>query len=281
MIFLGERLFFDGLIGNLEISASKGKRGKKVELEELTKLNPPFIAIGLKEIKMLIRTPIYLLNSIVGVIIVPIIIVISTFMNGKESLGSLNMLIGDKSYITTLFGIGMITLFGVMNCVGCTTFSREGKSFWIQRTMPIKEKDQIFGRILSSLFVQVIGIIALIGGISFITDITLENIFWITFLGLIGSIPMTELGMIVDIFRPLLDWDNPQKAMKENLNVLIAIGIGMLYVFVVGFLAYKLLMAEVDILAIYGIMGLIFIVSSYGFYIPLKNLIKRQFGILE
>ena len=281
MIFLGERIFFDGLIGNLEVSVSKGNRGKKIELDKYNKLKSPFIAIGLKEIKMLVRTPVYLFNSIVGVIIVPIIIVISAFMNGKESLGELSVFIGGKSYIVALFGIGLITVFGVMNCVGCTTFSREGKSFWIQRTMPIKAKDQIFGRILSSLFVQVIGIIALIGSIAFITKITLENVFWIVFLGLIGSIPMTELGMIVDIFRPLLDWDNPQKAMKENLNVLISMGIGILYVFVVGFLVYKMLMSGFNILTIYGTIGLIFIVSSYGFYIPLKNLIKKQFEILE
>jgi ABC-2 type transport system permease protein len=78
-----------------------------------------------------------------------------------------------------------------------------------------------------------------------------------------------------------LDWDNPQKAMKENLNVLISMGIGILYVFVVGFLVYKMLMSGFNILTIYGTIGLIFIVSSYGLYIPLKNLIKKQFEILE
>lgn len=34
MIFLSERIFFDGLIGNLEVSANKGKSGKKVQLEK-------------------------------------------------------------------------------------------------------------------------------------------------------------------------------------------------------------------------------------------------------
>ena len=49
----------------------------------------------------------------------------------------------------------------------------------------------------------------------------LNNIIGIVLLGLLGSIPMTELGMVVDIMRPLLVWDNPQKAMKENLNVFL------------------------------------------------------------
>jgi ABC-2 type transport system permease protein len=29
--------------------------------------------------------------------------------------------------------------------------------------------------------------------------------------------------MIIDLARPLLDWTNPQKAIKQNLNVLLAI----------------------------------------------------------
>ena len=28
--------------------------------------------------------------------------------------------------------------------------------------------------------------------------------------------------MIIDLARPLLDWTNPQKAIKQNLNVLFA-----------------------------------------------------------
>ena len=33
---------------------------------------------------------------------------------------------------------------------------------------------------------------------------------------------LTAVGMIIDLARPLLDWTNPQKAIKQNLNVLLA-----------------------------------------------------------
>lgn len=150
----------------------------------------------------------------------------------------------------------------------------------IQRTIPIKAKDQIFGRVLSSLLVQFIGVGAVLCTVAYLGYLTIENVFWITILGVLGSIAMAELGMIIDIYRPLLDWDNPQKAMKQNLNVLIAMGIGALYLLGVGFLVYKLL-DKVDILFIYGIMGLVFIITSFVLYMPLKKLIERQFQILE
>lgn len=278
MLFSSESLFFDGLIGNLEVGNSKRS---KVKVKDFSQRTPAFLSIGLKEIKMLLRTPIYLFNSIGGVVLLPIILIISTSADGGASLGALKTLIKGNLHLISFFGIGMIVLLGSMNCIGCTTFSREGRNLWIQRTMPIKIRDQIFGRILSSLFVQLIGVVALLGSLAYINTITIENIFWIIVLGLLGSIPMTEIGMIVDIFRPLLDWDNPQKVMKQNLNVLIAMGVGGLYLLAVGFLTYKLFMAGINILIIYGIIGLIFIVSSWGLYTPLKKLIKRQFEIIE
>ena len=48
-------------------------------------------------------------------------------------------------------------------------------------------------------------------------------------MGLLGSIPTTQIGMAIDILRPMLDWDNPQRAMKQNLNVLISLAVGALY----------------------------------------------------
>ncbi len=41
-------------------------------------------------------------------------------------------------------------------------------------------------------------------------------------IALAAAAALTALGMIIDLLRPLLRWTNPQKAIKQNLNVLIA-----------------------------------------------------------
>lgn len=278
MIYLGEKVFFEGLIGNNEVHASKGS--KKINVKDFGKKSPAYLAIGLKEIKMLVRTPVYLFNSIGGVVIMPIILIMSFLTGGDQSMDLISNLMVNNANLVSLASVGLITLLGIMNCVGCTTFSREGRSMWIQRTLPIGAKDQIFGRVISSLFVQLIGIVILIGVIAYIGVLNLESILWIIILGVLGSITMTELGMIVDILRPILDWDNPQKVMKQNLNVLIAMGVGTLYILGVGFLTYKLI-DMIDIMFIYILVGIIFTVSSFIFYILLKKLIERKFKALE
>jgi len=278
MVFLSEGIFFGGLIGSLEVYTSQS-RGK-VKASDFGKSYPAYLAVGLKEIKVLLRTPIYMFNSVGGVVIVPILLILPIFMDKTINMEQLNLLIGQNSVLISLIGIGYITLLGIVNCVGCTTFSREGKNLWIHRTMPIETKDEIFGRILASLFVQIIAIAVLLGCLAYMRLINIQSIFWITILGLLGSIPMTELGMIVDIYRPLLEWDNPQKPMKQNLNVLISMGIGFLYLLGIGFLVYKM-MSIVNILLIYGLLALIFIISSVVFYNILNRLIEKQFKILE
>lgn len=278
MIMLSEKLFLGGLIGNMEVSNTK-KKSQSRGIELKTKINRPYIAIALKEIKMLFKTPIYLMNSIGGVIIIPILLVI-TVVTGEESMGPIVQMIESLPYLIPLIGIGFLASLGMLNSVGATTFSREGKNLWIQRTLPIKVEDQIFGRILASLIVQVLGFIALIGSLLFIVKLTLIDILLIGSVGLLASIPMTQLGMIVDITRPLLTWTNPQQAMKQNLNVLFSMGLGSLYGGLL-FLLVKFLLPKMDINYIYVILAGIFIVSSYGFFMALKILIKKQFMELE
>jgi ABC-2 type transport system permease protein len=280
MILLSESLFFDGLLGNIEVSASKGRTGKKLSIKNSTGQTKPYLALAKKEIIMLFKTPIYLFNSIGGVIAVPIIMVMTAVSGGEESMESMLGFIETKPELIALVGIGFITLMGMLNSVGVTTFSREGKNLWIQRVLPIKTRDQIIGRILSSIAIQVLGLIALFVALAFIIKLEISTIILITVFGLLGSIPMTQLGMIIDITRPLLTWTNPQQAMKQNLNVLLGMGLGFLYAGGIGFLMFNLI-GRIEINFVFIILAAIFIVSIVILYYILERLISEQFEILE
>lgn len=279
MIFLSEGLFFGGLIGNIEVSASKG-RGKKLSIRDSARETKPYMALAKKEIIMLFKTPVYLLNAVGGVVMIPILLVMTNITGGDQSLSSAIEMLGVDTGLITLAGIAFIVALGMLNSIGATTFSREGKSFWIQRTLPIRVEDQIIGRVLSSLAVQVLGIIALLISMTFIVKLKILTIILIVFLGLLGSIPMTQIGMIIDILRPLLDWDNPQKAMKQNLNVLIGMGVGTLYAGGLGFLVVKII-DKIDINLIYGLLTLVFGISAIVLFGVLKKLITKQFEVME
>lgn len=278
MVLLSEKIFFDGLIGNIEVSASKG-RGKKKDLDKATSATKPYLALAKKEIKMLFKTPIYLMNSVGGVIIIPIILAMS-MVTGDESMKPLMDILNKNIEIVSLGAIGMIGFMAIINSVGSTTFSREGSNFWIQRTLPIRAEDQIYGRVLASLFIQFIGIIILIGSLSFLVRLNAINILLIFAIGLLASIPMTEIGMTIDILRPMLVWTNPQQAMKQNLNVLIGMGVGTLYGGAL-FLLLKFMIDRVENWMLYVTLIILLLISSLVLFKALKNLIEKQFKELE
>ncbi len=280
MILLSEGLFFDGLIGNIEVSASKGKTGRKLSIRDSTVQTKPYLALAKKEITMLFKTPIYLFNSIGGVIAVPIIMVMSAVTGGGGDKDSVIKFIESKPEFVALVGIGFITAMGMLNSIGATTFSREGKNFWIQRVLPIKARDQIVGRVLSSVAIQVLGLVALLGALAFVIKLRLSTIVLIVVLGLLGSIPMTQIGMVIDIIRPSLKWTNPQQAMKQNFNVLFGMGLGTLYAGGIGLLVFKLI-DRIDINLIFIVLAVIFIISTVILYYVLEKLIVKQFEVLE
>ena len=278
VIYLSESIFLEGLLGNVEVATSRGK-GSLKELDKTVSVAKPALALAKKELIMLFKTPVYLINSIGGVIIIPVILVMS-LVTTDESMEPVMELLDSYPNIVNLGVIGIVISLAIINSIGSTTFSREGKNFWIQRVLPIKASDQAIGRILSSLVVQMIGIAILIPAIFFIKSLSFMDIILIILIGLLGSIPMTQIGMLIDISRPMLVWDNPQRAMKQNFNLLITMGVCTLIVMGLFFLV-KSLIFNIDIVYIYIIIAGILSLMSIILHNILVKLIDRQFVELE
>lgn len=276
MIFISSKIFFSGLIGNNEAySGSSGKKSRARSKETGYKSRPPFYSIALKELKMISKIPVYALNSIGGVIIMPLVLIMP-FITGSSDTDMIGQVLQGAGDIVVLVAIGLLAFLGIMNSIGVTTFSREGNNFWIQRTLPIKAKDQIIGRTLASLAIQLLGIVILVAVLAFLIKIDIASVIIILILGLLSSIPTTLIGMIIDISRPKLNWSNPQQAMKQNLNVLVGMLAGIVYIGLIGLLV-KQLYGEIDMTIIYSIITAIIVVTSLVFYKVLEKLIMKQF----
>lgn len=278
MIIAAEKIFFQGLIGNTEVVSGKASGSRKISDRDF-KVTKPYIALAKKEIAMLFKTPIYVMNSVGGVVLVPIIMFIS-LLSQEGTMDYMSQLIARNMDIFLLAAIAMIASLAILNSVGSTTFSREGNNFWIQRTLPISPETQIIGRILSSLFIQLIGALVLMVIIYFIIFLDIGYSFLIISLGLLASIPLIEMGMIIDIIRPMTNWTNPQQAMKQNLNVLIGMGLGLLYLGLL-FLLTRSLFNKTNLYLLLLILIIVLIGSSIIFFIILRKLVEKQFQEIE
>ena len=78
-------------------------------------------------------------------------------------------------------------------------------------------------KFLHSYFIGALGVIAALFAVVFFFRVDPVHIVLAAGLALIAVVLLTATGMIIDLARPLLDWTNPQKAIKQNLNVLLSL----------------------------------------------------------
>lgn len=251
MIAVSEKIYLGGIIGGKEAQAKKRKLTSR-ELEEASgRVSNNYTAIFRADMITLLKTPIYMFNCVSIVIIIPFILLVMPSLAGTggdiEELGNFYSMY--ESYFT--FGLaGGFMFFAALNPTAPSAFSREGKTFWITRIIPVKTRDHIIGKGLSPILLQMLAIVIVSVGISFYIPVGIKGLLTSALLGLAGSVPLILIGLAIDITRPLLDWDNPQRAVKQNLNVLISMGIGSLITLGLGLLTFLMLSNEISTMLI-------------------------------
>jgi ABC-2 type transport system permease protein len=116
-----------------------------------------------------------------------------------------------------------MTICGSVNGTSSSTFSREGAQFWISRIIPVAPREQVAAKFLHSYLIAMLGVVtASVAGV-LVLHLKAVHLAAAAGLALAMGVLLTAVGMVIDLARPLLDWTNPQKAIKQNLNVLLAL----------------------------------------------------------
>lgn len=228
-LYIGELLYFRGVIG---ISENAAKR-KKVSSEELGKLSirqSKLKAYTIKELKLLFRTPIYFMNCVLINFLFPILMLIPflTQSQGGSELESIKTImhsgIFDGVIVAAGFSAGM--LISTINCITSTSISREGQNLYISKYLPASYKTQIMAKVLSGVIISLIGVVTILISVTVFLQIPLHLVFLIAGISLIGIVCMSFIGVMIDLIHPKLNWDNEQKAVKQNINPLFHMLLG-------------------------------------------------------
>ena len=245
-LYLSNKFYFKGLIGTEE-STSKKKALNSKEYSAVLKSSPQFISIFLKDFKVLLRTPIYLFNCVSTVVIIPFIFIVMPLMTGSgDMMNPIISLVEANLETALLIFAGAFMIFSLLNPTASTTFSREGKHFWIDRSLPINYSSHIIGRIISPMVLHLATILAITIGFNYFIKLDLIYLLIPFVVGFLGGIPLSLIGLIVDLKQPLLDWTNPQRAVKQNLNVLIAIVANLIFIVALAGLNYLFLKIDLN-----------------------------------
>jgi ABC-2 type transport system permease protein len=184
-------------------------------------------ALVAREMRLMTANSTFLFESVGELAVFPILLgVFGLSVPGEAMDQILPPLHASGLAVPIVFGA--LLLFAGINTLTAAGLSREGKSFDLSLSLPISGRRQAGAKILTYLF--------LFGGafvINALLAVWLLRLQWwlvplytvsaVPFLVLIGSVTL-----FADVRRPLLNWSHPQQAVKQNMNVLVGMGLAIL-----------------------------------------------------
>jgi ABC-2 type transport system permease protein len=286
LIALSERLFYRGLVGLAETTGKKRRLTRAEMSRRVSSGRRAVAAVFGREWKIMNRTPIFLLNGTLVVVIFPALFVLMATMDpgrggsggggGGDTMVLLKVMMSANPLVVIFATALFMTICGSLNGTSSSTFSREGAQFWLSRVIPVAPREQAAAKFLHSYLVAMLGVVTAGAVAAIFLHIGAVQLAAAAGLALVAGVLLTAVGMMIDLARPLLDWTNPQKAIKQNLNVLLAMlaDVGILTVFF--FAAKALIKAKLSTGAVLGVMfaGLA-VLAAAGYLILLRFADKR------
>ena len=242
-LFVADLVYFSTAVGVNETGASR-KALKSKAYTKMTLRSNPMVTYTLKELKMMIRTPIYLLNNISTVILIPVIFTIS-IVGGVGSKNEVFALIktipwDQPNVLAYVMAAGAaIGLFmSSLNLITVTAISREGTNVYFMKFIPMAYFKQIQAKVFSGLIISLIGILFLLIPFGIILGVPFFSLMLALLAALLSGTFINYLGIIVDMLHPKLVWEQEAVPVKQNINVMFtmlpAVGIGAAFFFGVG-----------------------------------------------
>lgn len=278
LLALGQLIYLKGVVGLSETGSKRHGQGLE-GIDRRVEKRSVITTYTMVELKLLFRTPIYFLNCVIINFLWPVFLVFPLLIENDEvdMLSEISKVIShnDSGGIILAVFFGLALFVSGSNGVAASAISREGQELYVKKYLPVNYMDQLIAKVLSALTLGYIGIISMV-----ITGIALFKIPVLTGLLVLltGWLPVLFMcfsGILIDLYNPRLDWDNEQKAVKQNINVLYSIMIGM------GLAAASIIPAvslKWSLPASLLILGGVFLALDILLYYVLKTAGVRRFG---
>lgn len=239
LVAIGSAMLSVALVGGgyltTTLRQSEGSRkAKRVRLtEKAFRSQSAFMAIYIREWREILHVPSYVLNGVLGVLLLPIILFGASMgmaSEGIEMMKLLETMQQEVSKTDVMLIICAVLMFvSWMNPLVSTAVSREGERLPIAKFIPVSPKTQLLAKLSVNLTINFVAILLMSVAI-------LIFLGWGYLLPVLGALVIANLfsfatgcvAITVDACRPMLQWKSEQQVMKQNMNQMIAMALSML-----------------------------------------------------
>lgn len=233
---LGEKVFLQGVVAGLEGSKRVSARQRDYK-KSVSK--PALVTLVGTEIRLFVRDPGFALNGLVSYVFLPVFAILPLFI---QNVGNNPFDILVQGQIPNMLLLGGVALYFMVmtgfSMIPATTFSREGKYLWIMRTLPLSVADIIFPRVIAAQVVNTLGCLIGLIPLTLLYNWNPLPIIVGSILGICLAAALSVSLILLDLNRPMLDWVNPIKAVKSNLNAMLGLFGAMFLISILGVLFY-------------------------------------------
>ena len=225
-ILIGKATYLKDILRNL-ISYSKKKK-KLIIIGESTRYRKKGTSYMVKELKMLLREPIFLMQCIfpvviiliTGIIIIIVLLpIIMQVMQDETISNALQKLTFNTEAVCDIL-IVLQVLFSISN-ISLTAISREGKNATFMKYIPITLYKQFLYKNVPQVMLNLLVSVVVLGMIWYlIPSINILYLFMIFIIATLINFINSYLMLVVDLRRPNLDWDTEYSVVKKSDNKL-------------------------------------------------------------
>ena len=234
-----------------------------------------------KELRHFWATPMYILNSAMGVILMLLGAVFFLIKRGMV-LGYIEQF--NKTGISLSPAIlicVVLCVVAALNLVSAPSISLEGKNLWIAQSLPVRTFDILMSKVTMHILVCGMPTLAASLIFSLALQATADQVLLILVVPFLFTAFSAFLGVVINLQFPKLDWINEVQPIKQGLATLFSMAASfavvaamiVLYIFALS----DVLGAETYLLLCTAFLVIVILVL----YVYLKNGGSRRFETLD
>lgn len=274
--FLGiaiiSKIYLKGAIGTTINSQKNEKEEIKLTLQDFKKKekNKAYLS---KELKVIIRTPIFCVQCVIIPIIYPLAIsiivafaLIISKIIGVNIISDLTPKLENSRMHAIFIAIGAV--FFMMNFCSIIGISKENATAKLTKTIPISLKEQIYLKTLIGKIINTLSIIIITISYQIITQNIVATLEILTILILLNSIG-EKIKLYIDSRKPQIHWENEYAMLKQNSNVMNVLFYTLIVLVVLFLIATVIKSPKIYLTVILAILIIINTIINY--YIKQNN----------
>lgn len=199
---------------NSFLSGTKTKNNYKVKIT----FNSSSKSLYKRELKRYFSSSIYVLNTIIG----PILLIIGSIyisLKGVENLLALMNFDASLDILSKLpFAVAVVL---ALSSTTSSSISLEGNNLWIIKSLPVKARDVFKSKILVNLTILIPGVIISSTILSIFLKLNAERIILLFMISIIYAFLTSFIGLLINAYFPKFDYTNDTQVVKQSLAVLL------------------------------------------------------------